>query len=317
MFTLNKHKRHFLRLLSYCLFIMVAITSCTTNVKWPDTRSTHSPSVEALWVRSNMYSKTNSQPLLAFSNEKIIFLGSDDQLEREKIVALDALTGNIVWQIDNPNGLSLVASNSAIFVGGIGEVFAFDSRNGDKLWSTQLPLSRSVANMYLAENSLTVDTVSSRYFILDVETGEILQRVDYDAEENIPLWRQFSYGASWQAPVLQKDIIYGRTGERYGRAFAVRGSSENILWRTEDNIISNVSTTMADAYVLSMDGKLISIALKDGGQKIILEFDAVPFQLTSEATGGYRYPYYVLVSEQKIYVFLGDSAQLFAFQTPN
>ena len=93
-------------LLIFILFLWVAITSCATNVKWPGAKAVHSSSVEAMWVHSNMYSKTNSQPLLAYSNETIIFLGSDDRLGREKIVALDALTGDIVWEIDSPNGVT-------------------------------------------------------------------------------------------------------------------------------------------------------------------------------------------------------------------
>jgi outer membrane protein assembly factor BamB len=265
-----------------------------------------------------VYARPNPQPLIVSATERVVLLGSNNPFSESSIIALDGKTGSVLWQSDAQNGQSMIANQLEIIVGGIGEVFAFDGVNGKILWSTALPASRSVTNMYAMDNDILVDTVSSRYFVLNKSSGEIIQIVDYDTS-NLPYWRNIPYGAYWQAPVYNNHYLYGRTGQRYGYAFAIDLDNSSELWRTDENIISNVSVTSSHAYVLSEDGKLIEIALNTGQQKVIVEFDAAPFKIMSTPSGGYMYSYYVAVdsNEQIIYVLLGDSAQLFAFTLPS
>ena len=225
----------------------------------------------------------------------------------------------MLWQNKSPNGGSIIALQSEIIVGGVGEVIGFNTVKGQKAWYTSLPFSRSVTHMYAADDNILIDTVSSRYFVLETKSGEILQTIDYsDDNDKIPSWREIPLGAYWQAPVYYNHYFYSREGKNYGYAFAIDLDNSTVLWKTDDNVISNISVTPSYAYTLTEDGELLEIELMTGQQRVIVEFDAVPFNLTTTPSGGYVYSYYVAAGsdERIIYVLLGDSAQLYAFQLP-
>jgi hypothetical protein len=60
-------------------------------------------------------------------------------------------------------------------------------------------------------------------------------------------------------------------------------------------------------------GKLLSIDRNSGQQIILAEFTSVPFVINGEQqVGGYEVAFDD--STQRLYVLLGDSRQLFAFQ---
>lgn len=300
------------------LMLVLLLSHCAPMPIWPSPISAHKSSIPALWIKTDVYAVQNSQPLIVSSPGRIFLLGSNSKFSESNVIAFDSQTGNLLWQSNDTNGQSIISLQSKVVVGGIGEVFALDISNGNTLWSTSLPLSRSVTNMYNLKNLIYVDTVSSRYFVLDENSGEILQTVEYDAS-NLPYWRNIPNGAYWQSPVFYNNYVYGRTGLRIGRAFAIDVDNTSELWSTSDNVISNIWVTSSYAYVVTQDGKLLKINLKTGQQKVIVEFDLTPFKLTNQATGGFEYSYYIVVDpgdEKLVYVLLGDSAQLFAFQLP-
>lgn len=310
----RRHQKYLLRL-SLGMLLIFLLNQCAPKPLWVAPMSSHKSSIPALWIQSDVYARQNPQPFIVSSAGRIFLLGSNNPFSESSIIAFDNKTGGFLWQLEGLYGQSIIALQSKIIVGGIGEVFALDSDNGQSLWNTRLPSSRSVTNMYTEDDEIFVDTVSSRYFVLGNNSGKILQSLDYDNNNNLPYWKNIPYGAYWQAPIFNNNYLYSRTGVRYGYAFAVDLDNAGELWRTDDNVISNVSITSSHAYVLTRDGQLLEIELKTGERKIIVAFDSVPFNLTSEASGGYEYSYYVVADsdEQLLYVLLGDSAQLFAF----
>ncbi len=100
-----------------------------------------------------------------------------------------------------------------------------------------------------------------------------------------------------------------------GSAYAVKSLTGDILWKTEDNIISNIAISPAKrlAYVLTRDGNLLGIDIDTGVITTLIEFSNGPFVLNGEdIVGGYELAYDQ--TTKSLFILLGDSRQLFAFR---
>jgi len=100
-----------------------------------------------------------------------------------------------------------------------------------------------------------------------------------------------------------------------GSVYAMQRSTGKILWKTDNNVISNIVISPAKklAYVLTRDGKLLGIDIDNGASTTLIEFSNVPFVLNGEdIVGGYELAYDQ--TTKSLFILLGDSRQLFAFK---
>jgi glucose dehydrogenase len=129
-------------------------------------------------------------------------------------------------------------------------------------------------------------------------------------------------GDGWQINVryflrgaeFSDEVIFDRIGRGSGYIKAIDRETEEILWETEKNVISNVAATKSTAYFLTLDGRLVGLDARSGEIVTTVEFEPAPFILNgpNANAGGY----FVAVDEdaKMLYVQLGDSYQLFAFR---
>ena len=103
------------------------------------------------------------------------------------------------------------------------------------------------------------------------DTGELIWRISLDRQLRM-------------APLFTEDVIYLRSGGTMGSAYAVKSLTGDILWKTEDNIISNIAISPAKrlAYVLTRDGNLLGIDIDTGVITTLIEFSNGPFVLNGE-----------------------------------
>jgi hypothetical protein len=267
---------------------------------WPMLSTSHKveliyPGVSELWMRTDFFTAWNIQPTLISVEDKVFFLGSDSQDKKTSIMALDTATGEKIWSFDYPEGQAILLSSSVLFVGGVGEVLALNPDTGVKIWNTELPLSQSVRLMYPFDNQLYVDAVGGRYHVLDFQTGMIIETVDYGNADNTPHWRDFLLESTTEIE-----------------------SVDNILNRLDEQRISeNIAKIGANFYVLTQTGTLYQIDPLTENKKSIASF--VPGSLQKLNNDGNRYSYYVSANnnDNLLFIYLGDSGQLFALQLPD
>ncbi len=276
----------------------VLISSPGGGFTWPSPLTSHELSIREIWTLSGIYIDYNLQPLILALDSKLIVLGSDDiHQQKSSVIAFDANTGHILWRVAY-DGMVITSTGTNIIVGGVGKVMALDGASGKILWETGV--QANVTTIVVEDNLLyVVGAASSHYYVLDAVNGDILSEIGGD----YPASQEFILG----------NIVYKTTGE--GDVVAKDRSNGEELWRNHANGISNLATTSSSVYILSRDGNLQKLNPMAGFAENFIRFIPSPFFIYSGEDRGFEYPYYIAVDTRSnfLFVYLGDSSQLFAF----
>ena len=335
----TRSRKNLLLIMLVCGYIF---SGCGSTNILPKPSSGHQPKlatpfISVLWSLKDIYTMQSS-PKLSSDVGMACFIGAMQPVsETLGVHCLDGLTGQELWSIDSNPCMHLVLGSDGLYVGCSGNTYVVKyDLNGDKLWLTPLR-GPGITFMYLVGDQLQVLTTLDELVGLNTSDGKgtLLHSDDQIAILSTPavsyvdmnglqaidnntktvLWHIKLDGTLELDPVFPADMILLRTGVVMGRMYGIGRASGDILWRTDNNIISNIaySPTKATAYVLSRDGKLLAITRDSGEQSILAEFSPVPFILNGEEiVGGYDLAFDD--STQILYELLGDSRQLFAFQ---
>jgi outer membrane protein assembly factor BamB len=289
--------------ITFFLFLGVLwINTLSSNDEtyWVIPNANHSASTPELWALSDIYMGEGLKPEMVAVEGKLILLGSDEITRRKGVIAFDGPTGNVIWRSDF-YGLSVVTVGARVIVGGFSRVLALNSENGQTLWETHVPAN--VGRVELRDNLLYVVGGDPPTEILDPGTGNIVDQFE----------EPFSF---WQEPSLGSSLFRTGRGEEIIAIDAVSGLE---IWRKEAKIISNLAITPSHLYALDLRGDLLRIDPLTGYSEIFVQFIPAPFNLQNE-DNGVRYNYYYIAAEPLanfLFVYLGDSAQLFAFEIDN
>lgn len=267
------------------------------SVTWIPPRSNHTASISPLWVHENIFTDIKLQSLVVSLDNAVIVLGSDDiNRKKTKVMAFSSDTGNELWQVDY-DGSVITSTGSSIIVGGTREVIALNGNSGEILWRTKL--QANVTRLVAKDNVLYVGgAASNHYHILDISTGSVLEKVTGSL-------------SVWDYPV-SGNMLYRKTGE--GDVVAISQSNNQELWRSTVNGISNLVMAGSALYVLDENGRLLKLDLITGFSKEVVGFSPPPFLYSGENMG-FEYSYYMAVdvNSNTLFVYLGDSSQLFAY----
>jgi outer membrane protein assembly factor BamB len=276
--------------------------------------------LEKFWSRSGLFVDENRGGCLPFvvaGQEKVFIIGEFDQPRSNSVLALDAADGKLLWRYDNPYGLSFTGldfTSSILYSSSAGNATlnAHNLDTGQTLWSRSILWSRYIRCFRVSNNLIYAETNNAR-FLLQAETGEILQEYDQtltaEALQELathlglpPIQVQLEYfeDAVFTADVLIKD----------GEAFDRRTGA--LLWKI-DGKISNVVATNSIVYLLTKDRKLLGLDPHTGEVKAKVQFKPQP---TTIGPYGFENAFYVAVDEEAklVYAYLGDGAELFAFK---
>jgi outer membrane protein assembly factor BamB len=268
---------------------------------WPPPVVTHQiaqmdASLQALWVRSNIFIGADQQSFLVSGAGSVFILGSDERRTPSKVIAYEAATGEQRWATREYIGTALLYQAGQLLVGGIGEVISFNPQDGSRIWTKSVPPGRSVYELYWIDNVLYAD-MGTRYHAMSPQTGEILHSVhgrDFEAEP--PFWRNPPDG--WETYLGGKIDLNRATGKA--------------IWDAEENFISKVAINQARLFALTDDGQLLQIDLTTGITTRLVLFEPSPFIRQNEA--GNQFHFYVSSDANYLFAYLGDSRQLFAFE---
>jgi outer membrane protein assembly factor BamB len=233
------------------------------------------------------------KPEMVAVEGKLILLGSDEITRRKGVIAFDGPTGNVIWRSDF-YGLSVVTVGARVIVGGFSRVLALNSENGQTLWETHVPAN--VGRVELRDNLLYVVGGDPPTEILDPGTGNIVDQF----EEPFSFWQEPSLGSSLFRTGRGEDVI------------AINAISGLEIWRKDAKVISNLAVTPSYIYALDLNGDLFRLNPLTGQSESFIQFTPVPFNLHNNE--GIPYYYYIATDANLIFVYLGDSAQLFAFK---
>lgn len=312
-----------------CLILWVsfgelALTSCadTSDIfQWAKPTTEHKASVPELWSLNNIFISQDSVTKLIATTGKVIFIGSNKQDGNPHVIAIDQATGSEIWEYGDRDAVVLAAANKFIYVGEVGSVTALNSESGDILWSTPLPFSKSVTKLVIQDDVIYVDAVGANYYLLDTNSGAVLQSISYTINNtlnsNLPIWsdRQMNLELSDNVMYLQKQTSLYPNGDAV--EVTAMDKLKNKRWSKSVFAISRISVNSSGVYILTLDGILMRLNLSDGLSSNLLKFTPSPaLSVIVENGDVVGYGYHVAVNEQMLYVYFGDSAQLFAYQLP-
>ena len=177
------------------LFSAMVLISCFNNTDtfyWVKPITKHNANVSELWSLSNIYIKQDNVTKLIASTGKVIFIGSNENDGYPRVIAINENTGSIVWEYEGRDAVTVASANGKVYVGEIGSVTALNSEDGNVLWSTSLPFSKSVTKLFIQNGVIYADTIGANYYVLSTETGTILQSISYIVNNNtnpdLPVW---------------------------------------------------------------------------------------------------------------------------------
>jgi len=281
--------------------------------------TSHNSSMTSLWVHTDYFIDSSSHTQIVALGNKLFIIGSASDKELPRLIALDVYTGNIIWQYGDANVNVLAISETILFVGQVGQVVALNPDNGTGVWSTSLPFSRSVTKLLVRDNMLYVDTVGGNHVILDAETGNILQEIAYTVDNapnnDIPVWSDKNMNLEFVGNIMyfQKQTGYP---DYKGEIIAMDEVSGSQIWSSGPlSAATRIAASPLGIFVLGLDGKLLRFSPTDGAKDQVIQFEPAPILRNED---GWVYGYHVAVDSdnQLLFVYLGDSAQLFAFQLP-
>jgi outer membrane protein assembly factor BamB len=289
-----------------------------------------------IWSKNKImtFINENTATLLSAPN-RIFALG----IQPKRLYAFDSATGDVIWKLDGVLPDSMAVHDMRLYATYWNNVQAYNTINGEKDWSVNLPYSGTFTSLYVLDDKIFIYSANSSFFILD-SNGQIVKStgpnyypmpyvvgdvtyagndygiVAFDTQTGKTLWQTIIEGAYYTGLYFLEDNIYLRTGDSVmpGSVYAINKRNGEILWKNDGNAISNICSLGKNLYFLTWDGYLMILDRQTGSEVARLEFSPRPFILP---TAEWRLGGYYVTSDPVnniVAVSIGDSYQLFALK---
>ncbi len=286
-------------------------------------------------------------PLLLSTAEGIVFFVNHSRGWRQaRLQALDASTGQLLWQAgtddDNDDNLStegfLAAGQGRLFVVVNWNIRAYDLSNGKLLWRTPGSLPGHTGyDIYPVGDKLMVYStgyISGKrtdiFSVYNAATGEWLERAESEMTEGELLWRtaqvdyrdcdrqlsavdRTSSAIIWQIADRNCVSFWPDAADSVkvfstdgGELFAADVATGEVLWRYPKECYSNAAVMGDMVYAIREDGALVGINRKTGSEVGTLEFRPVSVDEDDPT-------YWVAADGKRLFAYFGDSQELIAF----
>ena len=316
---------------------LLSVTGCGLRAPLPTPLGTHvAPPAEGLqlvWSTRGVFIPSDGAHLRINATTVFLAGGINGDL-RVNLVALDQTTGTLLWQRDvAPTALEV--EDAAVYAGSIDAISAYDTQ-GKVIWSTPLPLTRTVISISLDKDQLNVLTASTELIQIERATGVMLNRepapgllarahgvryylpgsiagLQARTEESGILWQtELGANASTIAGAIPGTLIV-KTGGPAPHAFGLDERTGAIKWGSEQALLSNVASGGEFAAYLDTDGHLHIVDANNGESVASAAF--APGDFPRVDSDLHPRSYEVAVSlDGAVVVYFGDSMELFAFR---
>lgn len=325
------------------IFIIVSFVlgSCGTDNIVPKPAYKHDVTdlngATLIWSLNNIYATQNDfEPMISASDGLLCILGDVVYPPKMGLSCIDSLTGKTNWQTTVGISTAILAVHDGIYVtyGSRPGIDKYDF-TGKIIWSHSFT-GTGVLYIYSYGNQIQLFMHPERFLVLDSDSGNIIddlkgkEVIFSTATERFALsfgidsmpkdlsqinWHTEIRDTIRLAPLFTDRFVFQRTGRVVGTLLAIDRTNGQVIWKTDNNVISNIITLQSrnEIVFLTRDGKLLAVDQNNGSQTRLAEFSRPPFTLNGDdIVGGYEL---ALDEKNKIlFVLLGDSRQLFAFQ---
>lgn len=269
-----------------------------------------------IWNRTDISINPNDQrPNMVGGSGKIIVNGrKNEPLASRKIYGLDSLSGEYIWEANDADSGQLIIEGRYLYFGTVGgaRVISYDIYNGELVWSTSLPWTQSVSEIYFAEKKLFIYTSDFEFFVLN-SNGEILSNLSkstngsfrvfleknnmlfteallaikaVDASSRQEVWNLSLGNQYTHSPIFSDRTIFLRTWNGSDVSiYSIDQMTGVANWKVSANAISNLYVAGDKLYYVSWDGCLVSLDSNTGNEISRVKF--LPEVDTNATTGGF------------------------------
>ncbi|MCP4426365.1 MAG: PQQ-binding-like beta-propeller repeat protein [Chloroflexi bacterium] len=214
-----------------------------------------------------------------------------------------------------------------------GGVAAYDINAGKVRWARKVPGTNRVDSLVAGNGRVSVDSDNNyAYHLFDTATGALLATpekdfstrfptsiallvvdedisfVDTAKSPNIEFWRSRFLRVRYPPMILENHILVGI--ESVAHVKTLDRNTGEVLWQTENNVISNIAVDDSTAFYLSFEAELVGVNIETGQKVASVQFSGGSVHWGARGKGR---GFYVAANDGKVFVYLGDSRQLFAF----
>lgn len=305
----------------YIALVSFEITSCSPMPtpyvpSWKEARTTHNlvPAnniVRLLWKCEVFTAQNVTDIEMVAVHGKVFFIGSVQKDSTVGFIALDGISGDVLWRRPTTGG-TLSTNSNALYLGDGPWIYSLDFNSGNEFWSVQLAgLHTNIIYLYTIDNTLYIAATNKEYYhFLNAESGEKFDTEQFSSL--VPLkWLQ-------DIPTITNDKIFfgvGRNIADSASAFQLYSYYEK-LWETaEKNVISNVAASEKVAYFITYENE-IKMVDSDTGEDLGVIYIEPSIDFFENQGASQHDGYHIAVDGENnlLYIILGDSNQMFAFQ---
>jgi hypothetical protein len=295
--------------------------------------------IDPIWTLDNVYIIWNEQDITMDAGlGKTCFLGDFGKRGFYKtFICLESQSGQLLWMKETGVHSTIAVTPNGIFIAysSPGQLGKYDLKNGNLIWKKSLGRTGSIYLNYLDNQIQVATTNPETLWILDTN-AEVISKIKGNriflstkdetyvnlkglqvlkTGTNQVLWEYIDMQHLTQAPLFTKDKIFLRNGDNFsGTAYALDRISGKLLWKVS-NIIGNLiySPDKQLVYALHEGGDLLAVDENTGKETKVIEFSPAPFNpFDGVETSAYQLAYDM--EKQLVFVYLGDSRQLFGFK---
>lgn len=270
---------------------------------------------------------------------------SFDETDPIHLASFDLSTGDTNWRV-NGSGEVAIGESFVYFPSrrDYGSIVAYDKRTGTQVWEQRVDSLYVVDDLQVTALGLLVTTAShgsTRFHLLDIETGEKWQTFQTDEE-----WQAFlskngltAYTVenhqvviaqgqeNWQTPVdfesipftspiqiiRSKDQIlaYGQS-RTHAQLIALNRENGTILWQMSQDIKSNLAIDQGVLFFVTEDSELVAVDMQTGREE-----GSVAFSPVAEQGSGHYTEVTIATERGKVFVHFASSGQIFYFDFPS
>lgn len=318
----NKHSMQRLKLLFVIGILLTLINnfiSCQPEIlpiSYAFPTSTPLPPAPTKQITSNSLPLTEKWrwsgqtfELITITSDDKILVSVSQMWEGDKVIALDAYTGNIIWESEYIYNLrSIHADDKYVYVGSITFVRAYNLKTGQRVWegAKQPALKRGGLYVYSTGKYLEVhDPNDGQRYLLDIDTGQTLLeglKTNWD-------WTYRTWESVDRWPLVNNVMFINRSG----RILAIHRAEPKQGWEsTEGPFIGTIAFDGTLLYAIKEDATIVGLEPATG--KIIGKIELIPNEAPPTVYGGYVTFYTIAASEKFVAAYYGNSQELIVFE---
>jgi outer membrane protein assembly factor BamB len=325
-------------LIVYMLFPLEKRISFRTHSAQIKSSTTH-----AIWLKDRIILGTPNGTAPMFPSSKGVIIWGEIRNQGDHLHELSAMDGSskVIFQFLEKK-YDILYQDRVLYVSDFGGIISAYTETGSKIWTYSTGTNDPLTFLSLQNQTLSLRNDSNGIMVLNAESGEKL----YDffmpcagfwavnnhlamttcLSNGLELVSAKSFEPQWdtkistyidQAPLVtllpsRSLAIIKSSLPGIHRLFVLDMSDGEKLWETDSNFRSNVILYGNQIIGLTNEGFLKSYNLENGESQFLVSF--LPGDFTPKRGDERQFVVEGDTASKRVYVYLGDSLQLFAFE---